>query len=174
MTAGFTAVFGGYGLLAGTPAAIQPALPWLRAVAVFSAYAPGMGLMVGTLSMAVALTGSALAARTRAVLPYVSQAGGVLLLVAGCYVAWYGWYVLRLAAGRSFADPVITAATGIQARAAAWLGGIGPLRIALAFCLLAATGAMPAAVGRLVRRQRARGVATGDKVGVIDPERGEP
>jgi hypothetical protein len=70
-------------------------------------------LVVGTLSMAVAMTRAAFTARTRAVLPYVSRAGGMLLLITGCYVAWYGWYELRLAAGGSFADPVITTAAGI-------------------------------------------------------------
>jgi cytochrome c biogenesis protein CcdA len=129
--------------LAVTAAAIRSG-GQLRAAAIFGAYALGMGLVVGVLCMTVTLTRSALAGRSRAVLPYVSRAGGILLLGAGSYVACYGWY--ELGAAGSAAHPVITAAAGMQQHIAAWITGIGPLRIAVAFCLLAVAGALLATV----------------------------
>ena len=68
-------------------------------VALFVAYALGMGLVVVVVSMALALAQQAFVGRMRTVLPYVQRVSGVLLVVAGGYVAYYGWYERRLLNG---------------------------------------------------------------------------
>ena len=68
-------------------------------VALFVTYALGMGLVVVTMSMAVALTQQTFIRAMRRVLPFVQRASGVLLVVAGAYVTYYGWYSRRILSG---------------------------------------------------------------------------
>lgn len=52
------------------------------------------------------------------------------------YVAWYGWYELRVYAGDTADDPVITAASEIQNRLARWVDQMGPTFFATALAVL--------------------------------------
>jgi cytochrome c-type biogenesis protein len=63
--------------------------------------------------------------RIRRWTPAVNRAGGVLLIAAGAYVAWYGWYEIRVFRGGDVADPVIDAAATVQARLSNWLATSG-------------------------------------------------
>ena len=91
-------------------------------VAVYAAYAMGMALVVGALAVAVAVASSALIAGMRRVLPYINRASGVLMIVIGLYVGWYGWFEMRLfGEGSSADDPVIAAAGRVQGVLAGWV-----------------------------------------------------
>ncbi|MFE0138696.1 hypothetical protein ACFWY6_45260 [Streptomyces sp. NPDC059037] len=105
-------------------------------VGVFLAYAAGMGLVVGVLTLAVAQSRQAAVARIRAVLPYVSRASGVLILLAGAYVAYYGWYEIRLLRGDADHDPVVSTATRWQGAVTQWLNDLGPWPIVAAVLVL--------------------------------------
>ena len=121
-------------------------------VAVFLAYAIGMGAVVGILAIAAVTAGSTVTARLRRASPVISRFSGALLLLAGAYVAWYGWFELRVLAGTTVEDPVVSAAIGVQAalsRAVAGLGVVGIVGTAVA--VLAITGTL---VGRASRRHR--------------------
>ncbi len=61
-------------------------------VASYAAYALGMGLVVITLTIAVALAQQGFVRGMRRVLPYVNRASALLLVLAGGYVAYYGWF----------------------------------------------------------------------------------
>ncbi|MBB6343853.1 cytochrome c biogenesis protein CcdA [Nonomuraea muscovyensis] len=124
----------------------------LGGVAAFVAYALGMGLVVAVLSLAVALARAAAVARLRRLLPYVSRASGGLLVLAGLYVMYYGWYELRVFSGGSADDPIVGTATALQGALAGWLESAGAGWIALVLALLA-VGAL---VLRAVRRRHAR------------------
>lgn len=126
----------------------------LGMVGVFAAYAAGMGLVVGTLTVAVALARESVAARLRSALPYVTRAGGALLVLAGAYVAYYGWFELRVLAGAAGSDPVVGTAVRWQAELARWLQQVGAGWVALVLCLLIAG----AAVAVLLRRRSAERV----------------
>ncbi|WP_165985235.1 cytochrome c biogenesis CcdA family protein [Streptomyces sp. YIM 98790] len=130
-------------------------------VAVFLGYAAGMGAVVGVLTLAAALSRRAVAAGLRRALPYVTRVSGVLLLLAGAYVAYYGWYEIRLLHGGSAAvqDPVITWATGLQGDLTRLLDDLGFWPLALAAAVLAAA---PAVAAR-IRRRRRRGVPVPDR-----------
>ncbi|WP_017558584.1 cytochrome c biogenesis CcdA family protein [Nocardiopsis baichengensis] len=112
------------------------------AVGVFAAYAAGMALVVAVLTIGTALARQGIAARMRRALPYINRASGVLLLLAGAYVAYYGWYEVQVLSGKDAQNPVIDAATTVQAELARALQalGPGPLLAALAL-LIAVTGA---------------------------------
>lgn len=81
----------------------------------FLAYGVGMGVVVTALTVAVALARSGLVGGLRRVLPFVSRASGALLVVAGAYVAWYGWFEVRVLGGGSGDDPIVGRATEVQA-----------------------------------------------------------
>lgn len=94
-------------------------------VATYVAYALGMGIVVGALAVGAALASDALADRFRRLIPLLTRLSGVLLIVAGFYVAWYGWYELRIYAGASTEDPIIAAASGLQSHIATWVEALG-------------------------------------------------
>ena len=93
-----------------------------QGVLVYLAYAAGIALVVGVLAVAVALASSSMVDRMRAVLPYVNRVSGLILVVVGLYVGYYGVYEIRLfTAGGSADDPVISAAGRLQRVLAGWV-----------------------------------------------------
>ena len=110
-----------------------------------------MGAVVGVLALASATASAGMAARMRRTGPYVARVSGALLVLAGAYVAWYGWFELRVLAGTTTGDPVVEAATGVQAavaRAVAAVGAPGLAAVALAVAAVLTTGSAAAAPSR--------------------------
>jgi cytochrome c biogenesis protein CcdA len=107
-------------------------------VVMFLAYAVGMGLAVGAAALAVALSRGASLGRLRRWGPAFSRAGGALLVVAGGYVAYYGWYELRVLRGDITSDPVIDAAERVQLALQDALDWLGPAGLAVIVALLVA------------------------------------
>jgi cytochrome c biogenesis protein CcdA len=118
---------------AGSPAA---------GVLLFLGYAAGMGMIVGTAALALALARVSVIGRMRRLAPLISRAGGVLVAAAGAYVAYYGWYELRVLRGGSPTDPVIDAALRVQGALSDTVARLGVAAILVAFTVvLAAAGA---------------------------------
>jgi cytochrome c-type biogenesis protein len=86
----------------------------ISGVSVFVVYALGMGVVATALTVAVALAKAGLVGRLRQAMPYVSRASGYLLIVSGAYVAWYGWFEIRVLSGGDGSDPIIDRALSIQ------------------------------------------------------------
>jgi cytochrome c biogenesis protein CcdA len=91
------------------------------ALGVYAAYAAGIALVVSALAVAVALASTAAIGRMRRILPHVNRASGVVLVVVGLYVAYYGYYEVRLFSGGTADDPVISAAGRLQRALAGWV-----------------------------------------------------
>ena len=72
---------------------------FVAGVAVLLAYAAGMGLILTALAVALALAKDGVVRRSRSVLPWLNRVSGVLLLVAGAYVTWYGYVEIRVLSG---------------------------------------------------------------------------
>lgn len=122
-----------------------------QGVLVYLAYAAGIALVVGVLAVAVALASASVVDRMRAVLPYVNRVSGLILVVVGLYVGYYGVYEIRLfTAGGSADDPVISAAGRLQRALAGWVYQHGAWPWLLVGGLLLA-----AAVVAWTRRRRA-------------------
>lgn len=111
----------------------------LDGVGVYAAYAAGLALVVGVLAVAVAVASSAVIDRMRRLLPYVNRIGGAVMVVVGLYVAWYGWFEVRLfSATGAGGDPVISAAGRVQRVLAGWVYQHGAWPWLLALCAVIA------------------------------------
>ena len=121
-------------------------------VLLFLAYAAGMTLVAAVTAVAVALVRVSVIARLRRALGVVPRLGGAVLLVSGLYVAYYGWYELRLVADlrRSGTDPVVNAAAVLQHRLSELVSTVGAAPLAVALSVLVAVPAV------LARRRAAR------------------
>lgn len=97
----------------------------------FVMYAAGMGAVVTVLAVAIALARGSLVSRVRRATPVVERFSGVLLLLAGAYVAWYAWFEIRVQSGRLTGDPVVDAATRVQSEMSQFVAGLGPVLLAL-------------------------------------------
>lgn len=120
-----------------------------QGVLVYVAYAAGIALVVGVLAVAVALASSSMVDRMRAVLPHINRISGLILVVVGLYVGYYGFYEIRLfTANGSAEDPVVSAAGRIQRALAGWVYTHG------AWPWLLALGALIAAAAAVWARRR--------------------
>ena len=130
---------------------------------VYVAYAAGFTLVVGVLAVAAALASSAVADRLRRIIPYLNRISGVLLIVVGAYVSYYGLYEVRLfTAGGDPADPVIAAAGRMQGAVAGWIHqhGAWPWLSVLAALAAVAVVAGWRSKARTATRRRRAGRAT--------------
>jgi cytochrome c biogenesis protein CcdA len=129
-------------------------------LSVYLAYAAGFTLVVGVLAVATALSSAAVADRMRRILPYLNRISGILLVVVGLYVAYYGFYEVRLfTANGDPQDPVIAAAGRLQGAIAGWVHqhGAWPWLAALAALVV-----LTAAWGRGAAKYRRADRATAD------------
>ncbi|MFJ5727062.1 cytochrome c biogenesis CcdA family protein [Streptomyces paradoxus] len=108
----------------------------LEGVVLFAAYAAGMGVIVGTAALSVALTRTARVGGIRRLGAVASRLGGGLLFLVGAYVAYYGWYEIRLLRGGEVSDPVVDAGGTVQRWIAESLDRIGVPALAVIFGLL--------------------------------------
>jgi cytochrome c-type biogenesis protein len=113
----------------------------LEGITLFLAYAAGMGLVVGTVAVAVSMARAGMVRRLRAAGSLLIRPTGVLLVAAGGYVAWYGVWELRVLQSGVVADPVVETAGRLQrwlADTTQAVGAWGFLAILLALLLAAA------------------------------------
>jgi cytochrome c biogenesis protein CcdA len=119
---------------------------------VFLAYAAGMGVILTALAVAVAAARQSLVRRIRGLVPYAQRASGLLLAVAGAYVAWYGWVELRVAAGEDPAAGPVDVASRLSGRISSWITDVGAPRLGLALLVVLMVGVL------LERHRRRRGL----------------
>ncbi|WP_432198990.1 cytochrome c biogenesis CcdA family protein [Streptomyces sp. bgisy027] len=129
-------------------------------IALFAAYAGGMGLIVGAASLTVALTRTSAVIRLRRLGAVAPRLGGALLVCVGSYVAYYGWYEIRVQRDPATQDPVIDAAGTVQRTIAESLDSLGPAAIAVVSAALLVTAA---ALSRRRRTRRSLGTEPGGR-----------
>lgn len=125
----------------------------LTGAALFLLYGVGMGLVVGTAALAVALAQQSLVRGARQLGRAAPIAGGALLLAVGAYVAYYGWWEIRVLGGAPADDPVIEAASAVQH----WLANTATAIGAAGFALVLAGVLLAIGVARVRLRILARG-----------------
>lgn len=130
----------------------------------FGAYAAGMGAVVGTAALAVALARTSTVGRLRRMGAVASRLGGGLLVLVGAYTAYYGSYEIRaLGGGGVTGDPVVDAAGTVQRTVASALEWTGIPVVAGAFAVL-----LCAAVA-LSRWRRSRTALPGERKAQREP-----
>jgi cytochrome c biogenesis protein CcdA len=120
----------------------------LSGVAIFLAYAAGFTVLLTSLTIGIALARHGVLHSVRRSLPYLQRISGGLLVAAGAYVAYYGWYELHRLGDE---DPIIDRVNGWSAEVSAWINDAGAVRLGLLLSLVIAG----AAVAVATRRRRA-------------------
>lgn len=69
---------------------------FLSGVSVLVVYAAGMGLVITVLTVAIALARDSVVGILRRGMRHANRVAGVLMVVMGAYVAWYGVFSLRI------------------------------------------------------------------------------
>ena len=108
----------------------------LTSVAVFVAYSLGMTLILVCLTVSLGMARQGLLTRLRRALPFVTRASGVLLVIAGAYLAHYGWYERRVRAGEvGDGSPAVDLVTDWSSAISEWVNGFGPKWLGLLLAL---------------------------------------
>jgi cytochrome c-type biogenesis protein len=111
---------------------------FVSGMATYLAYALGMGVVLVALTVALALARQSLVRSVRRVLPYIYKVSGALLIIAGLYVAYYGWYELRLNDGLVSGGAAANFVFDLNSTISDWIQRTGPIRIGIV--LAAAVG----------------------------------
>lgn len=120
----------------------------LEAVATYTAYALGMGVIILVLSIASALAHSAVTNHMRRLSQVAPRIGGALMILAGGYAIWYGRWELAVYGGDLGIDPVIDTMEDIRLWFVDTIERLGSQRLAILVALVVA-GVI--AVARLTR-----------------------
>jgi cytochrome c-type biogenesis protein len=104
-------------------------------LSVLVAYAAGTTLVLTAISVSVALAREGAARSVRRLLPYMSKAGGLLLVASGSYLAYYWWRI-------RFGDSVTLADDPLVGRITRWTAQLQSFAGRNDTEVLAATGAI--------------------------------
>jgi cytochrome c-type biogenesis protein len=93
----------------------------LSSAVTFIAYSAGMAIVLLALTVSMGLARQSLLHTMRRALPYVSRAAGGLLVVAGAYVAYYGWYEIQVQRGDLRSSSAVDLVTGWSTSISRWV-----------------------------------------------------
>ena len=127
---------------------------WFAGFVAFLAYGLGMGLVLMVLTLAIALARRTFVTRLRGVLPWINRISGALLVLAGAYVTYYGWYELRVFAGNSSGGGPAQWALDLDARLTTWIDEVGATRLGLLLALAIAIVVFVVLLSRSRERDR--------------------
>ena len=88
----------------------------------------------------VALASASLITRLRRAGRWVPRVAGVLMIMVGGYVAYYGWWEIRVLDGAAAEDPVVGAAAQVQGWLAGAVTALGPLGLVIILTVLIVLG----------------------------------
>ena len=123
----------------------------LSGTATFIAYGIGMTLVLLTLTVSLALARRSLVGFLRQSQRYVNRIAGGLLTLAGAYVAYYGWYELRVLDGDSVPTGPVDLVTGWSEDIARFVNDMGGRTVGLLLALVLA-GVLAVVFGVRARR----------------------
>ena len=107
-------------------------------MAAFIAYAVGMGLVLSAITIALSLARGGLVNNLRRAQPYINNVSGALLVVAGAYLSYYGWWESRVLADPQNAPPggPVDLVTDMSDGVRNWITSVGPARIGIVLAVL--------------------------------------
>ena len=103
-------------------------------VAAFLAYAAGMGVLLSAITIALSLAKGGFVRNLRAAQPYINKVSGGLLVVAGAYLAYYGYWEVRVLDDPTNPPPSgpVDFVTGLGNDIRSWITDVGAERIGIA------------------------------------------
>ncbi len=119
----------------------------------FVVYTLGMGAALAVLTVAVALARTGVVTAFRRVLPHVQVISGVLMVLAGIFVAYYAWVEVQELNGEG-SSGLVSWTRDLQSSIQSWIEGVGAARLAAGSALLVGLAAV---VGGLLARRRGPG-----------------
>ena len=128
-----------------------------QVMASYIAYALGMGTIILVLALAAATAQATAVTRMRRAGAYIGRVSGALLVVAGAYVAWYGWFEVRVLSGSTTDDAVVDAALRVQGYLTRLVADAGAGVLLVVLLGLVCVIAVPALVRWAARRRPGRG-----------------
>jgi cytochrome c-type biogenesis protein len=133
---------------------------------VFLAYALGMGIVIGILTVALSLAKASVVHCFRSAMPKINRIAGGIIVIASLYVAYYGWYEIRVLNSNT-EDPIIDRALSIQS----WLTNrIVPDNPATTAWIGVAILAIAASAAAIIRRRRQQATTSPRFVDVPPPD----
>lgn len=126
----------------------------ISGVATFVAYALGMGAVLMVLTLALALSRESIVARMRRAQAWIGRVSGGLLVVAGLYVAYYGYYDIQLNRNADVAQGPVAWVTRWSGEVTTWISDTGALRLGLVAAAVVGAALGAASFRRLRRRSR--------------------
>ncbi|MGY9081534.1 MAG: cytochrome c biogenesis CcdA family protein [Acidimicrobiales bacterium] len=109
---------------------------FIDGVSVFVAYGLGMGAVIMTLTVALALAKTSIAANMRKVLPWVNRISGVLLTLSGAYLIVYGWWEIQILRGNIQQNSLVKFFENIQTEVNIWIDQTGATRLGSGLLLM--------------------------------------
>lgn len=113
--------------------------------AIFLTYGIGFAVLLSALTVTLALAERSLVGWLRRVLPYIQRISGGLLVLAGAYVAYYGWYEIDRIGEE---DAVVDRVTGWSNEVTVWISDRDATQLGLVLALIVAAAAIFVAAGR--------------------------
>jgi cytochrome c-type biogenesis protein len=104
---------------------------FLSGLAALIVYALGMGLVVTFLTVSLALAKHGIVHQMRRVLPYISRIAGGMLVAAGLYMIWYGWWEEQTLSGNETPEGPVGWVTELSSEVTTWVRETGPVRLGL-------------------------------------------
>ncbi len=104
----------------------------LSGALIFVVYGLGMGLVLSVLTIAIALAKQGIVTRMRGALKYVTRISGALLVVAGGYLIWYGYWETRIFNGDTTGGGPAEYFFDLNARFNNWINDVGATTVGLA------------------------------------------
>jgi cytochrome c-type biogenesis protein len=139
-------------------------------IAVFLTYAAGMGVLLSAITVALAAAKGALVTRLRRAQPYINRGSGVLLVVAGAYLAYYGYWERGV-----FADPrnppprgPVAFVESASSSIANWVRSVGAVRLGVVLAAILAMAII------LVAGQRRSSTTPTEAAGPKEPTEPSP
>lgn len=109
---------------------------FIDGVSVFIAYGLGMGAVIMTLTLGVAMARTSVATNMRKVLPWVNRVSGVLLVLSGAYLVVYGWWEIQVLRGNITQNALVGFFEDFQTEVNIWIDQTGATRLGTALLVI--------------------------------------
>lgn len=121
------------GIFTSVVSASMPGHDIVDTATLFVIYGLGMGATLTVLTLAVALARQGVVRAMRHAVPHVNRVAGVLLVLAGAYLTYYGWWELQVLGGDLDPPGPADAVNGVRDDLQQWIADVGALRLGLVF-----------------------------------------